>query len=134
MKMKTEPGNTVTMLMCSEQLRALFRTNNSFPPCLLCSGSESRVREMQNSSLVLISLFRVLEKEVLLKLGLYRSCKSDLSYLTHRETFDLLPQMLVYPFVEWVFESFRGAVRIHLVMACKNTVSFRPLLFISRCL
>lgn len=134
MKMKTEPGNTVTMLMRSEQLHALLRTNNSFPPCLLCSGSESRVCEMQNSSLALISLFRVLEKEVLLKLGLYKSCKSDLSYLTHRVTFDLLPRTLVYPFVEWVFESFRGAVRIYLVMSCKNMVSFCPLLFISRCL
>lgn len=114
-----------------EQLRAVLGTNSHpFPPRLLCSGSESCICEGQNSSLALISLFRVLEKDVMVKLDLYKSWKSDFSYLT----FDLLLRTLVYPFVEWVFESFRGTVCIHLAMACKNTIGFHPLLFISRCL
>lgn len=99
MKMKTEPGNTATTLMRREQLRAVLGTNsNPFLPHLLCSGSESCVCEMQNSSLALLSLSRVLEKDVIVKLDLYKSWKSDFSYLT----FDLLPWMFILSWNEFL--------------------------------
>lgn len=64
----------------------------------------------------------------------YRSHPKLTLILIHHVTFDALPWTLVYPFVEWVLDSFRGALSIHLVVACKN-ISFHLLLFfINKCL
>lgn len=75
------------------------------------------------------NLSRALEKEMILK-----SSESDFSYWLIL-WLDALPWTLVYPFVEWVLDCFRGAPSSHLVVPCKNTISFHLLLFfISKCL
>lgn len=128
MQIKTEPWNTVRN---AQPATACWAQNEEPLLCsLLLSLSLSCISEMQNSNPMLVSLqgFREgSDSEVRLS----KSCKSDFLLMT----FDLSPWTSVYPSVEWAFDCSGRAVLIHLVMACKNTISFHPLLFfISKCL
>lgn len=131
MEVKKEPWNVVRMLMNRKQ--AVLEWAATVLLRLMFSVSSPCTCKMQNSPNPVRIFSRALEEVIFMWVS-YRSHPKLTVILIHHVAFDALPWTLVYPFVEWVLDSFRDALSIHLVVVCKN-ISFHLLLFfISKCL